>query len=243
MKTLFMDTSASTMRVCLMEDGKILQQDIQQGAKNHSTLLMPAVERLMTAQGWKPAQLSNIWVAKGPGSYTGVRMGVTTAKTLAWTLQCPLCLVSSLEVLASQSSEGKYIIPIMDARRHCVYGALYERTDDGLKALIVDGYYDFNELMNEVSTIVTCQDDVVMIGEINAFSDEVSETMPFISQQSSNDITTLESLSNLHVEIIEGAAVHNVTPSYLKKVEAEEKWEAQHEVTDEERQSFVEKTK
>ena len=87
---------------------------------------MPTVEALMKECGVSPSELSKIVVAKGPGSYTGVRIGVTIAKTLAWTLSIPISAVSSLETLAAngQYFDG-YISPLFDARRGQVYTGLY----------------------------------------------------------------------------------------------------------------------
>lgn len=90
--------------------------------------------------GVKPAEIDKIVVAKGPGSYTGVRIGVTIAKTLAWTLNKPLVGVSSLEVYAA--SAGRYfkgvISPLFDARRGQIYTGLYQYKEGQLASLMKD---------------------------------------------------------------------------------------------------------
>src|SRR3954451_3344025 len=100
---------------------------------------MPAIETLLKDCETTPSELDKIVVAKGPGSYTGVRIGVTIAKTLAWTLKIPLSGVSSLEVLAAN---GRYfdglISPLFDARRGQLYTGLYEMEKDSLKTVIED---------------------------------------------------------------------------------------------------------
>src|SRR5699024_9282983 len=95
-------------------------------AKNHSVRLMPAIHQMMNEVHIKPAQLEKIIVSKGPGSYTGVRIGLSTAKSLAWALNIPVVGVSSLEALAWQGRffHG-YICPFFDARRGMVYTGLY----------------------------------------------------------------------------------------------------------------------
>ncbi len=85
---------------------------------------MPAITKLMNEVGIQPNQLDRVVVANGPGSYTGVRIGVTTAKTLAWSLQIPVVGVSSLALMAQAGRlfHGE-IVPLVDARRGQVYTA------------------------------------------------------------------------------------------------------------------------
>jgi tRNA threonylcarbamoyladenosine biosynthesis protein TsaB len=95
MKVLAIDTSNLIMGIAVLDNGKVLGEYITNLKKNHSIRVMPAIEELMKETGVKPAELDRIVVAKGPGSYTGVRIGVTIAKTLAWTLKKELVGVSS----------------------------------------------------------------------------------------------------------------------------------------------------
>lgn len=128
MKLLSIDTSNYALGVALLDGNQVIGEYITNIKKNHSVRVMPAIEALMKDCDMKPSDLSKIVVAKGPGSYTGVRIGVTIAKTLAWTLNIPLTGVSSLEVLAA--SAGRYfdglISPIFDARRGQIYTGLYQ---------------------------------------------------------------------------------------------------------------------
>lgn len=101
MKILAIDTSNQPLSVAVLEDGNLLSQATCTKTKNHSVKLLPLIERLMEDARLKPCELDRIVVAKGPGSYTGLRIGVATAKTLAYTLDKELAGVSSLEVLAA----------------------------------------------------------------------------------------------------------------------------------------------
>lgn len=87
MRILAIDTSNQTLSVAVMEENRILGEYTSTTKKNHSMTLMPAVTELMKASQLKPTDLDRIVVAQGPGSYTGLRIGVTTAKTLAYTLK------------------------------------------------------------------------------------------------------------------------------------------------------------
>lgn len=100
---------------------------------------MPAIDELLKECGLKPSDLTQIAVAKGPGSYTGVRIGVTIAKTLAWSLNIPVKTVSSLEVLAANGRFFQGLIcPLFDARRGQVYTGLYQYRDGKLHGLEED---------------------------------------------------------------------------------------------------------
>src|SRR5699024_6479156 len=95
-----------------------------------STRLMPTIVSLMDDLNIQPDELAKIVVAQGPGSYTGVRIGITTAKSMAWALNIPIYSVSSLNVL---TYNGRFfnglIFPFFDARRNNVFTGLYEWKD------------------------------------------------------------------------------------------------------------------
>src|SRR5574342_1124584 len=126
MTILAIDTSNYALGVALLEENQVLGEYMTNLKKNHSVRIMPAIQTLMQDCDRVPADLTKVVVAKGPGSYTGVRIGVTIAKTLAWTLKKDLVGISSLEVLAQS---GKYFdgftVPLFDARRTQVFTGLY----------------------------------------------------------------------------------------------------------------------
>ncbi len=140
MKILSIDTSNYALGIGLIDDGQVMGEYISNLKKNHSVRVMPAIQTLLEECGVKPGDLSKIVAAKGPGSYTGVRIGVTIAKTLAWTLNIPLSGVSSLEVLAASSGRyfHGYLSPLFDARRGQIYTGLYEFRDGRLETVYDD---------------------------------------------------------------------------------------------------------
>ena len=128
---LGIDTANTPLSVAIVKDGQLLVEENNAMAVNHSLRAMPAIEELFDKVGIAPADIDAIAVSEGPGSYTGVRIGVTIAKTLAWTLGKPLYGLSSLKVLAANVLyfEG-LICPLVDARRGNVYAwCLSIRTD------------------------------------------------------------------------------------------------------------------
>src|SRR3954452_12881689 len=140
MTILAIDTSNYVLGVALLEDNQVLGEYMTNLKKNHSVRIMPAIQTLMKDCERVPADLTKIVVAKGPGSYTGVRIGVTIAKTLAWTLNIPLVGISSLEILAAGTGRyfDGYVSPIFDARRRLVYTGLYQYQNDELQTIEED---------------------------------------------------------------------------------------------------------
>src|SRR5690625_5164541 len=113
-----------------MKNNEIAAELITNIKEDHSSQLMPAIVELMNEVNLAPEQLEKIVAAYGPGSYTGTRIGVTTAKTLAWSLEIPIFTVSSLKATALS---GRYfdglICPFFDARRQAVFTSLYRSKD------------------------------------------------------------------------------------------------------------------
>lgn len=97
---LALDTSTSSMTVALLRQGKRIAQVNSKAERNHSIHLLPTVQKLLREQGYRSSDLESVAVGNGPGSYTGVRIAVTAAKTFSWSLDIPLLSVSSLEALA-----------------------------------------------------------------------------------------------------------------------------------------------
>lgn len=99
-RLLAFDTSTSSLAVAVMENGQLLAEQNIHAERNHSAYLVTAIEKALKAAGITKQELDGIAVGVGPGSYTGIRIAVTTAKTLAWALQIPLFGISSLEATA-----------------------------------------------------------------------------------------------------------------------------------------------
>ena len=117
MRVLALDTSNQTMSIAVTEASQLIGEYTTHLKRNHSERLMPAIHQLMEDVEWAPETLDRLVVAAGPGSYTGLRIGVTIAKTLAYSLNKELAVVSSLEVLAANRIvHPHYILPLFWAR-------------------------------------------------------------------------------------------------------------------------------
>lgn len=131
MLILAFETSAKAASVALMREGVLLAECYQNTGLTHSQTLLSMAESLMQHCGFTPQQIEAVAVAAGPGSFTGVRIGVAAAKGFAWGRQLPCYGVSTLEAMTrGLGVQNGYICPVMDARRAQVYNALF-RADCG----------------------------------------------------------------------------------------------------------------
>lgn len=127
MIVLGIETSASRGGIALVRDGQMLGERVFEEGLVHGREIAPAIKHVTDEAGVSLKSLDLIAVDTGPGSYTGVRIGVASAKTLAWALETKLAAVLSLDALAEAAKQlGPVIIPVLDARRGQVYTAAYE---------------------------------------------------------------------------------------------------------------------
>ncbi len=131
--TLCIETSTKNCSVALSRDGEVLASKEQSDDQYiHSEKLHLFIREVLDAAGFKAADLDAVAVGKGPGSYTGLRIGISAAKGLCYTLQIPLLAIDGLSILAQDfiqrhhPAEGELILPMLDARRMEVYTALYD---------------------------------------------------------------------------------------------------------------------
>ena len=139
MLTLAFESSAKAASVALVRDGKLISQYSQCSGLTHSRTLLPMAQDLLNNCGVSLHDVDLIAVAAGPGSFTGLRIGVATAKGLAWAEDKPCCGVSTLEAMAWNVAQVDGIICCaMDARRKQVYNALFEAKEGRLFRLTED---------------------------------------------------------------------------------------------------------
>ncbi|WP_028545821.1 tRNA (adenosine(37)-N6)-threonylcarbamoyltransferase complex dimerization subunit type 1 TsaB [Paenibacillus taiwanensis] len=156
-RLLAFDTSTATLAAALMQGGNVKQCIHDNAERNHSIKLVPAMHQMLQKEQWGEAQLDGIAVGIGPGSYTGVRIAVTAAKTIAWAWDKPVIGVSSLKALvltgtaqyANSSKQGEAaahsatnpdalftVYPLMNARRGQVYTATFAGVHKELHTLM-----------------------------------------------------------------------------------------------------------
>ena len=151
MKIIALESSAVTASVAVTEDDKLLAQSFQNSGLTHSATLMPMAADLLKNTGLTLDEMDVVAVAAGPGSFTGVRIGVAAAKGLAWPGSKPCAPCSTLESMAWQCAHvGGEICAAMDARRSQVYCARFWAENGTLTRLTPDRAIGLDELAEEV---------------------------------------------------------------------------------------------
>ena len=154
MVLLAFETSAKAASVALYQDDTMLAESYQNTGLTHSQTLMSMAQALLQSSGYPPQQVEAVAVAAGPGSFTGVRIGVAAAKGFAWGAQLPCYGVSTLEAMALGFGvwEGT-VVCVMDARRNQVYNAVFSAKDGALTRLCPDRAISLEELGQELFEI------------------------------------------------------------------------------------------
>lgn len=203
MISLFIDTSTNKLIIGLYKDKKQLYLINEDANNDLSSRVLPNIKIALDSLNLRVNDIDDIYVVNGPGSFTGIRVGVTIAKTLAWSLNKPIYAVSELQLIAS-SSKKQAIIPMIDARRGYVYAGIYNKN---LKAVDDDQYISLEDLKKKVKKEYK-KDEIEYIS-YNKFEDAVLPTI---------DIERLLSKGKF-----KSINAHLLNPNYLKKTEAEEK--------------------
>ena len=142
MKYLFIDSATTKLVVAIINDGKIAYMYDNNDGHDTSSKMMPVLAEAFDSAGLKPQDIDKIFVVNGPGSFTGIRVGLTVAKTMAYTLNIPIVSVSSLEVMAS----GKAGTALINARRGYVFAGSY---DENLGVIYPDSYVLMSDELNK----------------------------------------------------------------------------------------------
>ena len=222
---LGIDTANTPLSVAIVKDGTILAEVNSSMAVNHSLRAMSTIEELFATVQLQPKDIDAITVSEGPGSYTGVRIGVTIAKTLAWTLKKPLTGISSLKALAANANffDG-FICPLVDARRNNVYAGLYESVGEQLNAIKEDGHFAIEDLLD---SLTEADRRVLFIGkDVSMHEAVIREKMggnavfaPFPLQ-----LPRASSLIFMAQQAEQQENIHAFTPEYRRIAEAEANW-------------------
>lgn len=221
---LCIDTSNLPMSIAVFKDSDLAAEMTINIKRNHSVQLMPNVDYLLQQVGLKPKDLDQIVVAEGPGSFTGIRIGMTTAKSLAWSLNIPIKTISSLELVAfSLLYQNGLVCPFFDARRGNVYTGLY-RVSEGQIERVED---DCNiEMTSWLEKINQYGEKVFFISPNgNQFKEQVEQQGVYVNQPFQLPRASL--LWTLSQEKDE-TPIHLVKPNYHRITEAEANLEKQN---------------
>ncbi len=220
MKILAIESSAKAASAAICEDTKIIAQYYQASGLTHSRTLLPMVQDMLKGTGLKMEDIDGIAVAAGPGSFTGIRIGVAAAKGLAWGADKPLCGVSTLAAMAHVCGEtGVIICPVMDARRSQVYNALFENRDGILCRLTPDRAISLEALLSEAGSF---EKPFFFIGDGAVLSYDYFSQNGVYARIAGENIR-LQSAWGVAVESLSGKFCDpgELTPNYLRLSQAE----------------------
>ena len=163
MLILAFETSAKAASVALLEGDKLLSESYQNTGMTHSQTLMVMAEDMLKQCGKTAKNVDAVAVAEGPGSFTGVRIGVAAAKGFAWGREIPCYGVSTLEAMArSLGIYDGFICPVMDARRSQVYNALFEADRGEITRIREDRAISLDDLAEDVKKL---EKPVFLVGD------------------------------------------------------------------------------
>lgn len=213
MITLTIDTTTQVLGVALFKNDQFIKELTKETRNNHGSFLMPTIEELLSDTEVKVTDLERIVVAHGPGSYTGTRIGVTTAKTLAWSLNIPVFTISSLTALSAYGQpDGQLFCTMIDARRKSVYAGVYRWIDGKLKCEMEEQHITIDSLLAKFGA-----NEVVFISpDAENLQDSFPKSSYFVE-----DVKQSPCHLYLKDEWITHEDVHHVTPNYLRMTEAE----------------------
>ncbi len=177
-RILHIETATKVCSVALSENGCIVQLiENEEEGFSHAENLNLFILKALANQGWKLSQLSAVSVTSGPGSYTGLRIGVSTAKGLCYALDIPLISVNALESITAQARvkhNNKFICAVIDARRMEVFSLITDTKNEIVKAISAD-LIEKNSYV-EYSNLVLCGDGAQKLQEVWKSRDFVFET-------------------------------------------------------------------
>ena len=163
MKILAFETSAKAASAALTENGKLLAESYQNTGMTHSQTLMVMAQDLLKQCGMCARDVDAVAVANGPGSFTGVRIGVAAAKGFAWGREIPCVGVSTLEAMALTLGAWQgYVCPVMDARRSQVYNALFHVSGGKLERIREDRAISLADLGEELKNL---EEPIFLVGD------------------------------------------------------------------------------
>lgn len=199
MRYLFIDTSTKYITVALIDNKNIIFNHQEVIEKDMSSKIIPIIDNGFKNCSIEIGDIDKIFVVNGPGSFTGVRIGVTVAKTIAWSLNIDVIPISSLELLATHKTNKKYLVPMIDARRGNVFAGIY---DNKLNNIYPDKLISYEQLSKEL--------------------DDNYEQISFDFENMPNPKIDLLKVINKHLKD-NPINPHLLKPNYLKLTEAEEK--------------------
>ena len=204
MRTLYIDTSSSYLYTGIVENNFLLYEIKEELGHELSKLALPNIVKLFEKTNLEAKDIDRIIVVNGPGSFTGIRIGITIAKVYAWSLNIPITTITSLEAMSISSKSNNIHVPIIDARREYVFGAIFDQ--------------DNNEILKpQHITKESLKEKLTNISNYTIISNDIFTDFSKIEKYDPDILKIVEYCKNK-----KDINPHAVNPEYLKLTEAEE---------------------
>ncbi len=209
MRYFYLDTTSSYLYTAIVENNKIVDEVKKKFGRDLSAECLSEIEDMFNRCNLKPNDIDKIILVNGPGSFTGCRIGITIAKTMAWGLKIPITTISSLEAMALNGDDYSYHIPLIDARRDYVFAGIYDQDNNE----VLKGQYLKRETLEiAVSNlgdeyVYITNDDIKIDGKVIGYDPDIIDIV-----EKYKDKETINP--------------HAIDANYLKLTEAEEKLNA-----------------
>ena len=206
MRILYIDTSSSYLYSAIVEDNTILGEIKEEYGQSLSEVALPRIVSIFNDNNVKPEDIDKIIVVNGPGSFTGIRIGITIAKVYAWSLNIPITTISSLDAMSLSSKKEKYHVPAIDARRGYVFAAIYDKDNN---QILKPQHIKIDDLKEKMESL----DDYTVITN-DEYLDEDFDNIEEYNPDLLKIVNTFKDKETINP--------HAINPDYLKLTEAEE---------------------
>ena len=206
MKILYLDTTSNYLYTAVADDEALLCEKKVCLGKELSTKALSIIAQMLSDLKLKPNDIDKIILVNGPGSFTGCRIGITIAKTYAWTLNIPITTISSLEAMALVDDDYDYHVPVIDARRDYVFSGIYDQNNN---QIMKNQYIKKDVLQAAIDNmtdnyVYITNDDINLVGNVKKYDPDLLAII--------NKYRNREEINP-----------HGIDADYLKLTEAEEK--------------------
>ena len=223
MKILSIDTSSSICSVAILEDNKLIKEISQNNGLTHSEKLMPIIEEILKQTNLKLKDIDLLVCDKGPGSFTGIRIGVATVKAFTDSLNIPLIGVSSLEALAYNINSNGIICSLIDAKNDNCYYGIFENINGEI--LLIDKL-SVDEVSAILDNLKNIKSNITFVGDgAVVYKNKILEVLPDSQFTTNNDLSAYKlGLAGLYH--FKNNNSDEILPLYLRAPKAEQLLEA-----------------
>lgn len=217
MKILAIDTSSSVCSVALLEDDKLIDKNELNDGKTHSENLMPLLDELLKRNKMNIEEINLIAVCSGPGSFTGIRIGVASIKPIAEILNVKVASVTSLETLAKNVENSETIVSMIDARNNQVYCGIFDKDYNKKEDYLAD---DINIVIENLKKY----NNIICVGNGAILHKEILKTNLSNVEFIENNLQTAENTGKIgYKKYLENDLCNadTIIPIYLRKSQAE----------------------